>query len=124
MTSPGALAESWRTAYNTLDLVALSEILHPRIALVHHGQGPLTIGRDAVIERLAAAAQGPFPDRRFSEPRRVTISEDTAVVEYDWEAEAVRDVEGLANAGESVTMRICAVVVVREGRIVEYTEYG
>ncbi|MGK0741930.1 nuclear transport factor 2 family protein [Leucobacter sp. Z1108] len=124
MMSPGELTGSWRIAYNSLDLNALYRILHPKIALVHHGHGPLTIGRDAVLERLAAAAQGPFPGRCFSEPRRITISGDIAVVEYDWQAEAVRNVEGIARAGESVTIRICAVVITRDNRIVEYTEYG
>lgn len=124
MRTASDLVHAWRAAYNDKDFNALSNLLHAEVVLAHHGQGSPTLGREAVVSRLSKGANGVFPNRRFAAPHRITVGNNTAVIEYDWEATASRGLAGVAEAGQRIVVKICAVLVEREGLIFEYTEYG
>lgn len=122
--TPTQLAHAWREAYNHQDLAVLLRLFHEQATLTHHGVGKPSVGGEAIVSRLKRGMSGAFSDRRFTKPRRVTASGQTAVVEYDWVATANVDVPGVAQQDETVTTPICAVIVTRDGCIIEYTEYG
>lgn len=126
MTTPGtdATVDRFLAAYNAKDLATIADLLHDDVSMVHFGRGVEAHGPDEVIARLAQSATGTFPDRRFSPARRRHVAGCHVIVEHDWEATATTDAPGFAAAGERVTLELCTIFTLRDGRIAEYTEYG
>jgi ketosteroid isomerase-like protein len=62
--------------------------------------------------------------KRFGEPTRQFVSGDYVVTEHPWEATFTTEVPGFAEEGETVKRDLCSIWEIRDGKIVEYDDYG
>jgi ketosteroid isomerase-like protein len=118
------VVDTFLTAYNGKDLERIAALLADGIHMVHYGRDIDIQGAEGVLALLARSAEGAFPDRSFHSPRRRLVDGQHVIVEHAWSATAEVDVPGYANAGEKAAMDLCTIFTVKDGRIVEYVEYG
>lgn len=111
-------------AYNAKDVATIAALLGEDIHMVHREANVDIRGRSAVLAMLRRSAEGAFTDRRFHSERRRLIDGPVVAVEQMWGGTAAHDVPGMAAQGERVTMELCTLFTVEDGRIVDYTEYG
>jgi ketosteroid isomerase-like protein len=89
----------------------------------HHNREIVVDGPDAVLA-LMDQFNGLLSARRFHSTRRQFVAGDRAVTEQTWEATAATDIPGFAAEGESIKLELCCVWTVRDGKVVEYDDYG
>ena len=123
VTTATAVFDAFVDAYNAKDFTRLGALISDDVYVIHHNRGVESKGRQdllALFEAYGAA----FPDRRFSNERGRVAEGETVVVQHTWGGTAAADVPGWAEAGGTVSLDLCTVFTVRQGRLVEYHDYG
>jgi acetoacetate decarboxylase len=118
------VVDDFLRAYAERDLDGIAGTLHPDVVMLHPGREVDVHGRPDVVAHFGRGISGKFPDRRFLSARRRLRVGDSVVIEHAWTATPSEDVPGIALAGETVTIEILALFVVRDGLLVELVEYG
>ena len=122
-TGASAIFDAFVEAYNSKDFPRLGEVIADDVRVVHHNRGVEAKGKQELMG-LFEAYGAAFPDRRFSNERNRVAEGDTVVVQHTWGGTAAADVPGWAEAGGTVSLDLCTVFTVRQGRLTEYHDYG
>lgn len=123
MTAPLDIANRWIAAYNAKDFDILASLMSPDIHVEHHNRGALLHGAEAMLTVMRQFAEL-LPDRRFHSLRRQFAAGDTVVSELTWEGTPKDDVEGFAKKGETVKLELACIWTMRDGRVIDYHDYG
>lgn len=117
------LADAYVDAYNSADFDALSALLADDVHIIHHNRGVEVHGRDAALE-LFKGYGAAFPDRAFRDRTYSTIVDHQVLVQHTWGGTAAADVPGWASAGEKVALELTTFLHFKDGKLVEYHDYG
>src|SRR3990170_7767560 len=114
MSDPAAIAREYREAWNRRDFARYREMLHSEYSYTS-GDGQRQNGPDAgmAVAQMFATA---FPDGR-EEIKRIHTAGDVAIVEFTGSGTHQGDLMGIAPTGRKVTMPVCMVIEVRDGKI-------
>lgn len=125
MVSSGnlSLVEAFYQAYNDVDITALEGLVSDDIHWEHHNRFTGS-GKAGLMESLREWAER-VPGRRFGPALRHAQNGELLFVEHQWFAVPAADNDQFGwKAGETVTMDTASVFVVRDGKIVEWSDYG
>ena len=117
------LAKRYFKAYDDLNIAVMSELLADDVHWEHHNRfkGAGKSGLLESIERIAGLA----PDRRFGPIKRSAGADSRLFVEHDWRCTPKEaDVQRGWEAGKPFKMDVVSLVVVDQGRIVEWSDWG
>jgi steroid delta-isomerase-like uncharacterized protein len=123
MQDPLAVANRWIAAYNAKDFDSLQALMAPDIHVEHHNRGALLHGAETMLAVMRQFATL-LPDRRFHSLRRQFVAGETVVSELVWEGTPNDDVEGFAKRGVTVKLELACIWTIRNGRVVDYHDYG
>lgn len=122
--TPLAVANRWIEAYNTQDYDTIRALCAPDIRMTHHNRDFAVVGPDPIVESMVAFEQV-GPDKRFTEPRTQYVAGDTVITQQVWTFTAAVDVPVFdAKAGEVTALDLACIWTVRDGKVVEYHDYG
>ena len=118
-----AKANQFFESYNTVNIKSLEELVSDDIHWEHHnrfkGQGKKGLMQS--IRDFAKKA----PGRYFSERTRWAINGEIVFTEHKWHAVPVAAVPSFGwTEGVPVTMDCCALLVFKDGKIIEYSDYA
>jgi hypothetical protein len=120
-SDPISVANRWIEAYNAKDYETLDSLMGDELDMVHHNRG---VELNGPVAALGIMRQ--FDDllstKRFHSTRRQFA--DGMVTEQTWEATATTDIPGFVGEGETINLELCCVGTVRDGKDVEYEDYG
>ncbi|MGD9601040.1 MAG: nuclear transport factor 2 family protein [Gammaproteobacteria bacterium] len=116
-------ANRWIAAYNAKDFDTLRGMMAPDMHIEHHNRGVVLDGAEAMLTVMRQFGDL-LPDRRFHSVRRQFAAGDTVVSELTWEATPTVDIDGFAKKGETIRLELACLWTVREGRLVDYHDYG
>ena len=116
--------ESFRVAYNDVDLGALESLLSPDVSWGHKNRFKGE-GRDALIASIQDFARR-MPGRSFEKPSRFAVNGNLAFVEQTWHGTPTKsDASWGWEEGVPVTMGTCSLFVLSDdGRIQEWSDHG
>ena len=118
--SPRDTAQAYIEAWNSRNFDRMRDLMHPDYSYTG-GDGQEQRGAEAgmAVARMFAAG---FPDGRMS---IVNIKEagDTVFVEFIGRGTHEGDLMGIAPTGKSITIPVCNVLEVRDGKIYREREY-
>lgn len=117
------VADAFVEAYNAKDFDRLEDLFAEDVRVIHHNRGVEANSRKELFG-LFEAFGAAFPDRNFSNRRRIHVDGDIVIVEQTWGGTAAGDVPGFAAAGEAVSLDLCTVLTIAGGQVVEYHDYG
>ena len=108
--------ESW----NRRDWTHMREMMHPQYTYTG-GDGQVQKGPEAglAIGQMFASA---FPDGK-SDIQKITASGDTAIVEFIGRGTHTGDLMGIAPTGRQVSIPVCDILEIRDGKIIAEREY-
>jgi limonene-1,2-epoxide hydrolase len=118
-----AVVSRWVEAYNSLDNETMKSLLGDGLRIRHHNRGVDLQGGEAMIEILENF-EGITENKKFGAPTRQFVAGDIVVTEHPWQATFKVDVPGFADAGETAELDLCSIWEIRDGKIVEYDDYG
>jgi ketosteroid isomerase-like protein len=122
--SPLDVANRWIEAYNAQDYDTIRELCDPKIHMEHHNRGFVIDGPDAVVETMNGFG-AIAPDKRFAEPRVQHVAGDTVTTRQAFTFTPSVDIDVFgATAGEVFSVDLACIWTVRDGKIVEYHDYG
>jgi len=119
MSDPAAIAREYFDAWNRRDWDRFRVLYHREYSYAGVGgqrQGPE--GHLAIAQMFASA----FPDSKI-EIQRVYATGEVAITEFVGRGTHLGDVMGIPPTGRSVSMPVCNVIEVREGKIYAEREY-
>jgi steroid delta-isomerase-like uncharacterized protein len=118
--SPRDTAQDYTEAWNSRDFDRMRDLMHPDYSYTG-GDGQEQKGPEAglAVSRMFASA---FPDGRIS---IVSMKEagDTVFVEFIGRGTHGGELMGIAPTGKSITIPVCNVLEVRDGKIYREREY-
>lgn len=122
-SDPISVANRWIEAYNATDYDTLESLMDDNLHMVHHNRNVDLTGPEAAL-----AIMRQFDDllavKRFHSTRRQFTDGERVVTEQTWEATAVTDIPGFVGKDETINLELCCVWTVRDGKVVEYDDYG
>jgi ketosteroid isomerase-like protein len=122
-TSLLEVANRYFDAYNTVDTATLEALLADDVHWEHHNRFKGK-GRAELIESIKKIAES-TPGRRFTRPTRWAAGDDLIYVEHQWHAVPVTPNEMFGwKAGVPFSMDCASVFVVKNGKIIEWSDYG
>ena len=120
MSDAASIARDYLDAWNRRDWARYREILHPEYTYTG-GVGQAQKGQDvgiAVGQMFATA----FPDGRI-DVQSIHTAGNVAIVEFTGRGTHRGDLMGITPTGRQVTLPICNVIEVRDGKIYAEREY-
>lgn len=121
---PADVVERWIDAYNALDWDGMQACLDPDLDFAHYNLGFAFPSASELIATLKTFASDYLPDRHLGPALRVTAGGDVVIREQMWTGTLAVDLPGFGGAGDPVEKRLATVFTVRNGRIVQYYDYG
>jgi len=120
MSDAASIAREYSEAWNRRDWAKWRELLHPQYTYTG-GDGQVQKGPEAglAIGQMFASA---FPDGK-SDIQKITASGDTAIVEFIGSGTHTGDLMGIAPTGRQVTIPVCDILEIRDGKIIAEREY-
>lgn len=117
---PKDTAQAYTEAWNSRDFDRMRDLMHPDYTYTG-GDGQEQKGPDAgmAVARMFASA---FPDGRISIVS-MKEAEDTVFVEFIGRGTHNGELMGIAPTGKSITIPVCNVLEVRDGKIYREREY-
>ena len=65
------------------------------------------------------------PGRRFEDPARWAANGDIIAIEHDLRATPTEDVAAFGwKANEAISLETCSVLVVKDGKLIEWSDYA
>ena len=121
MSDPGTIARELTDAWNRRDFARYRQLFHPQYSYTG-GDGQTQKGPEAglAIGQMYATA---FPDGKIDVQRVHAVSDNVAIVEFIASGTHKGDLMGIAPTGRSMTMPVCNVIEVRDGKIYAEREY-
>ncbi len=120
MSDAASIAREYLEAWNRRDWARWRELLHPQYTYTG-GDGQTQNGPEAglAVGQMFATA---FPDGRI-EIQGIHSAGDTAVVEFIGRGTHTGDLMGIAPTGRPMTIPVCTILDVRDGKIRAEREY-
>jgi ketosteroid isomerase-like protein len=118
------IADDFVTAYNAKDFTRVRGFFADDLVFCHHNRGFELVGADALVALLAQFASEIVPDRQFRPATRVTEAGNVLIREQPWGGRVLKDIPGMAKAGDDLQLALCTVFVFDGDRIAEYHDYG
>lgn len=120
---PIQIAKRFFHAYNTFDIECLKDIVTEDVLWEHRnrfkGQGS-----DDLISSIQKFSSK-VPGRAFSDIKRWAINGDTIFVEHRWQGTPAIDVPDFGwEAGKPTGLDCLSILVLSQGKIVEWTDYA
>lgn len=128
MGDPNDLLQSanrFFSAYNEVDTETLSSLVAADLHWEHHNRFKGS-GREGFIDSVKTI-NGKVPGRYFAEITRWAANTDSGAIylEHKWHGTPAEDLEVMGwKAGVAVTFDCCAVLVFKDGVIVEFSDYA
>ncbi len=120
MSDAASIAREYLEGWNRRDWARWRELLHPQYTYTG-GDGQLQKGPEAALA-VGQMFANAFPDGRLDVQRIHTVG-DVAVSEFVARGTHQGDLMGIAPTGRSMTMPVCNVIEVRDGKIYAEREY-
>jgi steroid delta-isomerase-like uncharacterized protein len=121
MASANEIHRELLTAWNNRDFTRYRALLHPEYSYTG-GDGKEMPGGPDVGVGVARMFATAFPDGKV-EVKRVYVQGDTAVAEFQARGTHNGDLMGIAPTGKPVTVNVCNVIEVRDGKAYREREY-
>ena len=120
MSDVASIAREYSDAWNRRDWAKWRELFHPEYTYTG-GDGQVQKGPEAgmAIGQMFATA---FPDGRI-DVQRISVAGDTAIVEFIGRGTHTGDLMGIAPTGRQVTIPVCDILEIRDGKIIAEREY-
>jgi steroid delta-isomerase-like uncharacterized protein len=118
--SPTDIAREYTGAWNSRNFDRMRDLMHPDYTYMG-GDGQEQRGQEAglAVARMFATA---FPDGRI-DIVNIRDGGDTAFVEFIGRGTHQGDLMGIAPTGKSITIPVCNVLEMRDGKIYREREY-
>lgn len=118
-----AFANRFFQAYNDVDTQTIRDLVSDDIHFEHHsrfsGQG-----KEKLLDQIQNFSKI-IPGRYFTEPTRWAVNGDVIFVEHTAHGTPVADIAVFGwKAGESVAMDCCSLLVLKDGKIVEWSDFA
>ena len=121
MSDAASIAREYLEGWNRRDWARWRELLHPQYTYTG-GDGQLQNGPEAALA-VGQMFANAFPDGRIDVQRLHAVSENLVVAEFVARGTHEGDLMGIAPTGRSMTMPVCIVIEVRDGKIYAEREY-
>jgi len=121
MSDPATIAREYFEAWNRRDWARSRELYHPGFTYTG-GDGQVQTGPDAGIALLQMWANA-FPDGKIDIQRIHSVGDNVAVGEFVARGTHKGDLMGIAPTGRQITIPVCNVIEVRDGKIIAEREY-
>lgn len=118
------LADEFVEAYNAKNFDRMREMITPNFYFHHHNRELEYKDPDEFIVVLKQFATELLPERGFGKNARVTCAGNTVVVEHPWSATPAVDIPGMGDAGETINLDLCTIMVFDGDLLAEYHDYG
>jgi steroid delta-isomerase-like uncharacterized protein len=121
MASANEIHRELLTAWNDRDFTRYRALLHPEYSYTGGDGKEMTGGPDVgvgVAQMFATA----FPDGK-TEIKKIYVQGDTAVAEFQARGNHNGPLMGIPPTGKSVTIRVCNVIEMRDGKAYREREY-
>ena len=118
--SPTEIGTEYLEAWNSRRLDRMRDLMHPDYTYTG-GDGHEQKGPEAGMAVAQMFATG-FPDGRLH-INSIKEAGDTAVVEFVGRGTHTGDLMGIAPTGKSMTIPVCVVLEIRDGKIYSEREY-
>lgn len=121
MPDAAAIAREYLEAWNRRDWARFRESFHPDYTYTG-GDGQTQKGPEAgmAVGHMFATA---FPDAKVEFKRVHAVGDNVAVAEFVARGSHKGDLMGIAPTGRSITMPVCMIIEVRDGKILAEREY-
>ncbi len=120
MSDAASIAREYLEGWNRRDWARWRELLHPQYTYIG-GDGQLQKGPEAALA-IGQMFANAFPDGRIDVQGIHTVG-DVAVSEFVARGTHKGDLMGIAPTGRSMTIPVCNVIEVRDGKIYAEREY-
>lgn len=118
------LADAYVTAYNTGDYDYLGELLDENIRMRHYPRGVDNTGAAPSIQMMKDFS-AILPDKGFTERVLIKqVTDDTVLVRHVWGGTPLADVPGFGTQGELIALELATFMTFRDGRLVDYHDFG
>ena len=120
MSDVASIAREYSDAWNRRDWSRWRELFHPEYTYTG-GDGQVQKGPEAgmAIGQMFATA---FPDGRI-DVQQISVAGDTAIVEFIGRGTHNGDLMGIAPTGRQLTIPVCDILEIRDGKIIAEREY-
>ena len=120
MSDAASIAREYNDVWNRRDWARWRELVHPEYTYTG-GDGQVRKGPEAglAISQMFATA---FPDGKI-EIQKITATGDTAIVEFIGRGTHTGDLMGIAPTGRQVSIPVCEVYELRDGKIIAERQY-
>ena len=121
MPDAASIAREYLETWNRRDWARFREFFHQEYTYIG-GDGQLQKGPEAgiaVAEMFATA----FPDGRLDVKRTHAVSESVGVAEFTGSGTHTGELMGIAPTGRRMTLPVCTIIEVRDGKIYAEREY-
>ena len=120
MSDAASIASEYNDAWNRRDWARWRELLHPEYTYTG-GDGQVQKGPEAGLAMGQMFANA-FPDGK-GDIQKITATGDIAIVEFIGRGTHTGDLMGIAPTGRQVTVPVCDILEIRDGKIYAELEY-
>jgi steroid delta-isomerase-like uncharacterized protein len=120
MSDVASIAREYSDAWNRRDWARWRELFHPQYTYTG-GDGQVQKGPEAgmAVGQMFATA---FPDGKI-DVQKITVTGDTAIVEFTGRGTHTGDLMGIAPTGRQISIPVCDILEIRDGKIMAEREY-
>jgi ketosteroid isomerase-like protein len=118
-----AFANRFFQAYNEVDFKKIGELVSEDLHWEHHGRFKGE-GKERLLVQIREFSQM-VPGRYYAEPTRWAVNGDIIFIEHKAHGTPAVDVALFGwKAGEPVTVDFCSLLVLKDGKVVEWSDYA
>lgn len=118
-----AFANRFFKAYNAVDVKTIAELLSDDVYWEHHGHFK-GHAKESLLEQIQTFIKM-IPGRCYAEISRWAVNGDIIFIEHKGGGTPVVDIETFGwKAGEPATMDFVTLLVLKDGKIVEWSDYA
>lgn len=121
MTQPETIAREYFDSWNKRDFTRIRQLLHPDYSYTG-GDGRLQKGPDAGV-RMAQMWASALPDGKIDVRHIFAAGKDAAVTEFIGRGTQTGQLLDIAPTGRQLTVPVCNVIEIRDGKVFAEREY-
>ncbi len=121
MSDAASIAREYLEGWNRRDFARWRELLHPQYTYTG-GDGQVQKGPQAGMD-LGQMYANAFPDGKIDIQRIHVVGENVAIAEFVARGTHKGNLMGIAPTGRPMTIPVCTVIEVRDGKVYAEREY-